>query len=147
MNWVIASSRFSDHYTPAFYAIYSSAARALAYSNAAMRPLIFFDAARESFTDLDTRGIPVGIDKNFTYETRTIPVTPGSIGILHSDGLESALNTSGAAYSTGRIKDIIRLNRGDTPAVLVRKIYDDFRNFTKGSILGSDVSLIVFRCD
>ncbi len=26
MNWVIASSRFSDHYTPAFYAIYSSAA-------------------------------------------------------------------------------------------------------------------------
>lgn len=147
MNWVIASSRFSDHYTPAFYAIYSSAARALAYSNAAMRPLIFFDAARESFTDLDTRGIPVGIDKNFTYETRTIPVTPGSIGILHSDGLESALNTSGAAYSTGRIKDIIRLNRGDTPAVLVRKIYDDFRNFTKGSTLGSDVSLIVFRCD
>ncbi len=147
MNWVIASSRFSDHYTPAFYAIYSSTSRALTYSNAAMRPLIFFDPARESFTDLDTKGIPVGIDKNFTYEARTVPVIPGSIGILHSDGLEAALNTSGSAYSTGRIKDIIRLNRGDTPAVLVRKIYDDFRSFTRGSTLSNDVSLIVFRCD
>lgn len=147
MNWVIASSRFSDHYTPAFYAIYSVASRTLSYSNAAMRPLILYDAARESFTDLDTKGIPVGIDKNFTYESRTVPIMPGSIGILHSDGLESALNTSGAAYTTGRVKDIIRLNRNDTPAMLVRKIYDDFRNFTKGSVLTTDVSLITFRCD
>ncbi|HNU91095.1 MAG TPA: SpoIIE family protein phosphatase [Spirochaetota bacterium] len=147
MNWVIASSRFSDHYTPAFYAIYTSTSRTLSYSNAAMRPLIFYDAARESFADLDTKGIPVGIDKNFTYESRTISVMPGSIGILHSDGLESALGASGTPYTIGRVKDIIRLNQGDTPAMLVRKIYDDFRDFTKGGLLTTDVSLIVFRCD
>jgi serine phosphatase RsbU (regulator of sigma subunit) len=112
-----------------------------------MRPLIFYDAARESFADLDTKGIPVGIDKNFTYESRTISVMPGSIGILHSDGLESALGASGTPYTIGRVKDIIRLNQGDTPAMLVRKIYDDFRDFTKGGLLTTDVSLIVFRCD
>jgi hypothetical protein len=112
-----------------------------------LEALILYDAARESFADLDTKGIPVGIDKSFTYESRTVPIMPGSIGILYSDGLESSLNTSGAAYTTGRVKDIIRLNRNDTPAMLVRKIYDDFRNFTKGSVLTTDVSLIIFRCD
>ncbi len=86
-----------------------------------MRPLIFFDAARESFTDLDTRGITVGIDKNFTYENENHSRHPGQHRQLHSDGLESALNTSGAAYSTGRIKDIIRLNRGTPRRCLFEK--------------------------
>lgn len=145
MNWVIASSRFSDTYAPAFYAIISPQTRTLSYSNAAMKPMVLFDPSRESFTELDTNGIPLGIDKGFSYESKIVQLPAGSIGFLYSDGLESALNKQGASYSTGRVKDIIRLNKDDTPAVLIRKIFTDFKNFTGDTKLLNDVSLIIFR--
>jgi sigma-B regulation protein RsbU (phosphoserine phosphatase) len=145
LNWVITTSRFSDVYAPAYYAVYSPASKTLWYCNAAMKPLVLYDPAREVFAELDTNGIPVGIDKNFTYEVKSQQLSPGCIGFLYSGGMESALNRSGNTYSTGRIKDIIRLNRDDTPAVLVRKIFTDFKNFVQDARLVSDVSLVVFR--
>lgn len=145
LNWVIASSRFSDTYAPAFYAIISPLTRTLIYSNAAMKPMVLYDPSKEIFTELDTNGIPLGIDKGFSYESKIVQLPPGSIGFLYSDGLESALNMQGASYSTGRVKDIIRLSRDETPAVLIRKIFTDFKNFTGDIKLLNDVSLIIFR--
>ncbi len=145
LNWVITTSRFSDVYAPAFYGVYSQTSRTFWYSNAAMKPLTLFDPSREVFSELDTNGIPIGIDKSFTYEVKSQQLTPGCIGFMYSNGLETALNPNGITYSTGRIKDIIRLNREETPAVLVRKIFNDFKNFIQDTRLSNDVSLIVFR--
>ncbi len=145
LNWVVTTSRFSESHASALYAVYTSSSRTLSYCNAAMKPLVCFDPSRDAFTDLDITGIPVGVDKSFTYESRELHVPPGFIGLLYSDGLESALSGTGVAYTIGRIKDIIRLNLNETPAVLVRKIYTDFREFTKDTGLLQDVSVMVFR--
>lgn len=147
MNWVMTTSRYTDKYAPVFYAIYSSATRELNYSNAAFNPLTFFDAEEDSYIELDTKGIPVGIERGFSYEGKTLKVGSRSIGFLYSNGLTSAFNKDGMTYSIGRVKDIIRLNREDSPAVLVRKIFNDFKNFIGDTTLLSDISLIVFRVD
>ena len=147
MNWVVSTSRFSKNYAPAFYLIYSSTSRTLKYSNAAMKPMVLFDAGKNVFIELDSGGIPVGIDRGFNYEVKTIQVYPGSIGLLYSDGLENAANSSGVNYSIGRIKDIMRLNASDTPALLVRKIFADFKNFIQNTQLHNDVSLIIFKTE
>lgn len=145
LNWVIATSRFSDIYAPVFYAVYSSSSRTMLYSNAAMKPMVIYDPVNHIFTDLDTKGIPVGIDKNFNYDAKMLSLKPGTIGFLYSDGLETATNKDGNPYSTGRIKDIIRLYQDDAPAALVKRIYDDFKNFIQDTMLSNDISLIIFR--
>ena len=68
---------------------------------------------------------------------------PKSIGLLYSDGITSATSGNGDNYTIGRIKDIVRLNKEDTPAVLIRKVYSDFKNFVQDTKLESDASLII----
>lgn len=145
MNWVIATSRFSEKYVPAFSCIFSSSSQELLYASAAFNPLIFFDYDSELFSELETRGVPIGIDRNFSYESESIKVSSNSIGVLYSDGLHSSFNKEGESYSLGRIKDMIRLNKDETPAVLARKVYADFQNFVKETKPINDVSLIIFK--
>lgn len=145
MNWVISTSRFSEKYVQAFYMIYDKKTGELHYSSAAFNPCVYYDIGKDSFTELDTKGIPLGIDKNFIYEFHSMKMQSGGIGFLYSDGLKTAVNKEGGAFSPGRIRDIIRLNTADTPAVITRKIYTDFSSFSKTAELKNDVSLILFR--
>ncbi len=147
MNWVVSTSRFSEKYVQAFYMIYNRLSRNLMYSSAAFNPCVLFDMSRDVFSELDTKGIPLGVDKNFVYEMRSIKIVSGGFGFIHSDGLISAMNKDGSAYSSGRIKDMLRLNIGDSPAVLARKLHRDFTSFTEGQEMMADVSVVLFRID
>jgi sigma-B regulation protein RsbU (phosphoserine phosphatase) len=95
--------------------------------------------------EFDTKGIPIGIDRNFNYETKNIELPSGSIGFVYSDGLTSAINGEGNTYQLGRVKDILRAAPDDTAAILTRKIFDDFSEFTGSNKHSSDVSGIVFK--
>ncbi len=50
-------------------------------------------------------------------------------------------------YSVGRIKDIIRINKDESPARLVRRIVADLQNFAGDKPIPEDISLVVFRID
>ncbi|HON76851.1 MAG TPA: PP2C family protein-serine/threonine phosphatase [Spirochaetota bacterium] len=145
MNWVVSTSRFSEKYARSMYCVYDAVTSSLTISNAAYNSVVLFNPANSSFMEFDTKGIPIGIDRNFNYETKTIELPSGSIGFVYSDGLTSAMNSEGNAYQLGRIKDILRGASDDTAAVLTRKIFDDFKNFSEGVRHTSDVSGIVFK--
>jgi len=145
LNRIIYTSSFSDKYANAFYFIYSSSLREIRYSNSSYNPLIIFDKQKEKFKELDVKGIPLGIDRNSIYKSQSIKVSSDEIGFIYSKGITSALNKNGENYSIGRIKDIIRLNRNDAPAVLSRKIYVDFKSFTENIKNVNDASLIIFK--
>lgn len=144
MNWVMATSRFSKKYAPAYCAILSSSGELL-YSNAAFKPLVIYNPRGDTFTTIDTRGVPLGVDKTSKYETRTFQMTPGSAGILCSDGLMSAINPEGDAYGFDRVKGIIRGGRDKMPVELTRKIYDDFTRFIHNKKQINDISVIIFK--
>jgi serine phosphatase RsbU (regulator of sigma subunit) len=144
MNWVMATSRFSKKYAPAYCVIISSSGE-LSYSNAAFKPLVVYNPRGDTFTTCDTRGVPVGVDKTSKYETRIFQMAPGSVGILCSDGLTSAINPDGEAYGFERVKSIVRGGRDKMPVDLTRKIYDDFNRFIRNKKQISDVSIILFK--
>lgn len=145
INQVLASSRFTEKYISAIYLIYSSYNKEIIYSNAAFNPLMLFDSVKGSFQDLNIDGIPLGIDRTYHYEYKTFQAAPGSIGILYSDGISSAFDPDGNNYSINRIRDIIMMNKNDTPAILTRKVFADFKGFIKDSQLLNDVSLLIFK--
>lgn len=145
MNWVLSTSRVSEKYSQVFYFIYSSKDGMLHYSGAAFNPPLLYDPGDDSFLDLDTRGIPVGIDKNFVYEAKSAATSPGQIGLIYSPGLTAAMNEKGEPYTPGRIKDLIRLNKKESPAIIARKVYEDFVSFTGDVAMLSDVSVVFFK--
>ncbi len=144
MNWVLSTSRFSNKHASAYCTILSSTGD-VSYSNAAFNPMVVYTPGSESFTACDTAGVPVGEDKASRYETKTIRLVPGSIGILYSDGLASAINDRGDVYGFGRVKGILNAGKGKSPSDLTRALFDDYHQFIKDKKQINDVSVIIFK--
>ncbi len=145
MNKAICTSRFTEKYATALYMIYDSSTREIEFSNAAFNSLIIFDPSEENFSEFDAEGIPVGIDLGFGYKHRTVSAYPDSIGLFYSNGVSAAIDRNGNNYSVSRIKDIVRINKSDTPTTLAGKIYDDIKGFTEGVKLLNDITIIIFK--
>ncbi|MCP4131531.1 MAG: SpoIIE family protein phosphatase [bacterium] len=144
MNWVLATSNYSTKHAPALCIIYSTS-REITYSNAAYNPLLLFTPDNHKFETFESREIPIGVDRNHSYENKTIKLLPGNIGVIYSDGFISAINKEGESYSIDKLKEIIMENKFKTPAVLTRKIYNDFNSFIKEKKQINDISLIIFK--
>ncbi len=147
MNWVVSTSEYSDMYANAYCIVFNAATREIRYVNAAFSPLTIFDGQKDNFIELDTKGVPLGIEREFIYESRTYKAGSPTIGFLYSNGFNTATNAEGVGYAAGRIKDIIRINKDESPARLVRKIMADFQKFVDERPVPEDVSLVVFRVD
>jgi serine phosphatase RsbU (regulator of sigma subunit) len=145
MNWVIATSRYTTRYVPALYCTYDNNTREISITGAAFNPLVLYNIKKDEFSEFDIKGIPLGLEKNYSYEMKKIKIGGEVVGFIYSDGVTAAVNKNGLVYSTGRIKDIIRLNKEDTPAILARKIYKDFIAFTEGVEMKTDASLLIFK--
>ncbi len=144
MNWVLATSRFSNKHASAFCAILSSSGD-VSYANAAYNPMILYNPSNDTFTACDTGGIPVGADRMSKYNSKTIRLGPGSIGILYSDGLAAAINERGDVYGFSRVKELIKKGKASSPSDLTRSIFDDYNRFIDRKNQINDVSVIIFK--
>ena len=144
MNWIISTSKYEKKYAPSLCLTYTSKGE-LEYSNAAFNPLLLYDIKKDTFTELDSRGIPVGVDKDFLYETKQVPVHQGTIGIMYSDGLVSAMNSSGESYGTERIQKIIQSTKEKSPAIMTRELYLNLTAFIGGHKQINDITCIIFK--
>lgn len=144
MNWTVATSRFSSKYASAYCAILDPTG-ILSYANAAFTPLIIFNPGDNSFTACDTVGVPVGVDRNSKYESKSVRLAPGSTAILCSDGLISSINPEGNTYGLDRLRNVLRTGRDKAPADIARLLYDDLTGFIRDKKQINDISAILFR--
>jgi hypothetical protein len=145
MNQAIATARYSAKHASAIYLVYSNLNNEIIYSNAAYNPFLIFDAAKESFSEHTTEGLPLGVNGKFIYKSQSVKLSPGSLAILYSDGLYSAIDKSGNAYSASRVMDIARINKKEAPSKIVRFVYEDLQAFTGGAAMINDMSLVVIK--
>jgi sigma-B regulation protein RsbU (phosphoserine phosphatase) len=144
LNWVLTTSRLTKKYAPTFLMTYSSNGE-ISYSNAGFNPLIIFDPSGNEFHSYTTKGIPIGVDKDFKYESHATKVAQGSIGILYSNGFLSSINPRGESYSIEKVKNIIIKNKNENAAIITRRIYQDLSDFIKDKKQTNDSSLIIFK--
>ncbi len=144
LNWVLTTSRLTKKYAPTFLMTYSTNGE-INYSNAGYNPLIIFNAAANEFNSYTTKGIPIGVDKDFKYESHVVKVAQGSIGLLFSNGFLSAINPNGESYSLDKVKNIIKKNKDENASIISRRIYQDLSDFIKDKKQTNDVSLIIFK--
>jgi serine phosphatase RsbU (regulator of sigma subunit) len=144
---VVCTSKFTERYATSFCFTFNSEALSLKYINAAFNPLIIYEVTNDSFIELDTKGIPIGIEKDFIYESKEYTVKGPCIGCIYSNGITGAVNQMGQPYSIGRIKDLIRLHNSESPALLIRRISADIDTYTSNTAVKEDISIIIFRID
>ena len=123
-----ASLNFDNYATAGILIIDQTNYKGL-YSNAAHAPLLVYKKHNDRFVEIDTDGLPLGVDKSTKYTQKNFHVSKGDVLILLTDGIIEAINEYGELYSKERIKKIIKENNALNAAEITSIIKDDMKKF------------------
>ncbi|WP_299443421.1 SpoIIE family protein phosphatase [uncultured Rhodospira sp.] len=87
----------TGQYATALYGVVDTQAHQLRYAAAASPPPLIADTATGAVSWGDGSGVPLGVDADALYETRTVPFPPGHMVFLYSDAMLECGRDSGNA--------------------------------------------------
>jgi sigma-B regulation protein RsbU (phosphoserine phosphatase) len=109
-------------------------------------PALLYDPALDDFIELGGRGIPLGIDGDWSYEEHAIRgLPPGAVLACGTDGIWETLDASGEMYGKGRLRRVVRQNAGGDAWSVARAVLADLEDFRQGEPQLDDVTLVVVK--
>ncbi len=91
-------------------------------------------------------GIPLGIDPKYPYENRTVPLHPGDLLLVYSDGVTEAEDPKGKVLGLQGLSDIIYATHPAHAEIQIRTLISGLEIHRRGMPARDDVALIMFRC-
>jgi phosphoserine phosphatase RsbU/P len=89
----------SSRFVTLFYSEYDPVTKILSYTNAAHNPPLYWQAASDRISRLDTQGMLIGLDPDSQYEEAQVQLNPGDTIIYYTDGFTDAANQDGERFS------------------------------------------------
>lgn len=90
-------------------------------------------------------GVPVGLLDNRDYEEVTLDAEQGDLLVLYSDGITDQLNLHEDEYGRGRLSRSIRRLCGNDPQTVADQILADLDEFSTGTRMYDDQTLVVLK--
>jgi PAS domain S-box-containing protein len=120
--------------------------RALSWVRAGHPPVMVYDPASDRFRELKGRGLPVGVDDSFVYETNVDrEIGPGQIVVIGTDGVWEAFDRNRQPYGMRRFREVIRAHAHAGARVILDAIYADLKGHCLGAKQADDITLVVAK--
>ncbi|MEJ2569756.1 MAG: SpoIIE family protein phosphatase [Anaerolineales bacterium] len=91
-------------------------------------------------------GIPLGIDPKYPYGNRTVPLHPGDLVLVYSDGVTEAEDPQGKVLGLQGLSDIIYATHPARAEDQIRALISGLEVHRQGLPARDDVALLMFRC-
>ena len=101
LNDEIIRDRVIDKYVPVTYCLLDTKDNTFTYSNAGHEPAFY--VSKKDVKELNTGGMPLGMDENEEYEQETIKLKDNDTILLFTDGLFDARNTEDEEFGPNRV--------------------------------------------
>ncbi len=134
-----------DRYATLSILCWDEVARCIQYANAAHHPLMIFRAAVKKIEQVDTEGLPIGIDRGSAYKMKSVAMGPGDVAILYTDGITEAMNTDGEQYTLERLAAVLSSNSAKKADELKKIIQKDLNDFTGAAKQHDDQTLVILK--
>jgi len=134
-----------DHFATIGVLIYDQSRREAQYANAAHLPLMVYRRRTRSLAKLDAKGLPIGVERDASYEQKRFRVEPGDVLVLCTDGIIEAMDTDGKQYTLGRLKSVIEKGAADGADRLVESIREDLSRHVGAARQHDDQTLMLLQ--
>ena len=111
--------------------------------NGGVPPPILFRNSDLSWVTVN--GSPLGLPIPAEFEQIDLPVLPGDLLVLYSDGIPDQLGPEGSTYGDARFAEIIRQTGQDTSERIARSLLADLERFRGGIEQHDDQMVLVMR--
>lgn len=148
MNELLSQDLEEDRFITLIYCKLNRHSQKLRYTSAGHDEPIFFRAATQTFNELDSTGIPLGMlpEQEFP-EGEEVTFEHGDILVLSTDGVWEAINQQKEAFGKDRLKNILKLNQTKTANQLINIIYDEVKQFIGEAPLKDDLTIVVIKAE
>ena len=115
------------------------------YSNAAHHPLLIFRAKTATLENVDTEGLPIGIERTAKFGQKRFKLEKGDIAILYTDGIIEAMNQAGEQYTYEKFAQVVQENSALSTHELIEKIKSDLKAFVGPAPQHDDQTLLLMK--
>lgn len=137
-------------FVTAFVAVYDPVARILSCVRAGHNPPLLFNPAREGRSlELKPDGMGLGIVNQSAFEPLIkrleIPVQPGDVLLLYTDGLVEAHNKDGEMFGVERTIQVLAATYGYSPALVLSQLSSTLDGFAGNAVSEDDITALCVR--
>jgi sigma-B regulation protein RsbU (phosphoserine phosphatase) len=144
-NKLVYINSTDEMFVTLFYGILDFKNRKLTYTNAGHNYPVLFSKSGKSERMLTEGGLALGVQKDFHYQKCSITFTKGDVLIMYTDGITDAFNLNGGQYGEHRLYEAM-IRYLDNPAhEIIENILKDVDNFTNGTQVYDDMTLVVIK--
>jgi sigma-B regulation protein RsbU (phosphoserine phosphatase) len=144
VNSLLYESIERDKFVTAFYGVLDARNRVLTFSNAGHNPplLRHRDGGIEELTD---GGVALGVLPDGRYEDRPVPLRPGDVLLLYTDGVSEAEAPSGEQFGRARIEQAVARLAHRGAREILDGLVDAVRVFAGERGQNDDLTLLVVK--
>jgi sigma-B regulation protein RsbU (phosphoserine phosphatase) len=94
---------------------------------------------------LDRGGLILGAFPNASFDEETVPLAPGDVLVLFSDGITEALDPTGSEFGEERLLECVRAHRESPPTILLQTVLASVREFIGSDEQSDDLTALILR--
>lgn len=145
-NQTIADSQQSMMFTTAFAAYINLETGEISFASAGHNPPLLYRAAVQQCHYLTAPGVAMGIFRGAAYEAKVVPLEPGDVLVMYTDGITEIINDDEEEFGVERLEALVVERAGSASAQeLVNAIEQAAMAFTQGRGAFDDETLVVVR--
>jgi sigma-B regulation protein RsbU (phosphoserine phosphatase) len=133
-----------ERYATAFIAALDSKAGVLTYTNAGHNPglLVRSDGTTQK---LEGNGLPLGLFPIVEYERAEVPLAPGDLVVLYTDGITEALSAAGEEFGLDRLAHVVRKYAKEPLVALAVAIETAVEVYAEDRRFADDRTMVLLR--
>lgn len=136
----------SGRFMTLFLMAYDNANERCDWVRAGHDPALHYNPETDTFTELKGRGIPLGIDSEFSYEKNTLErFGHGQIIFIGTDGIWESSNDLGNRFGKDNVKEIIRSHKNKNANHIMTALLDALDQFIEEESPADDITLVVIK--
>ena len=128
-----------------FYARFNPSRHTLEYASAGHNPPLLLRPKTGESLLLEESGPIMGILDNTQFTNTLVPLEPGDIFILYTDGITEQENESKEEFSLDRLKALVLSKESEPAANVVADIVEAVSNFAEATQQSDDMTVVVAK--
>jgi sigma-B regulation protein RsbU (phosphoserine phosphatase) len=104
-----------------------------------------YDSAAGTFQTLGGEGLPLGVMQDWVYEEANIPIRPGQIILIGTDGIKEACNPLNEHFGNERLQMIIKYNHQKSAKEILHEVYSALESFRSSAERKDDETMVVVK--
>jgi len=136
-----------NRYATFFYAEYEPRSRRLMYVNAGHNPpfILRQSSNGRQVYRLEPGGPPVGLLPGSSYEQGSVPLEPGDLVVLFTDGISESMNSSNEEWGEERLIDLAKTCADLSALEAMNRIMAAAQTFATGAPQYDDMTVVILR--